>query len=116
MTVNEIIIKALNTLGIPITADFFGEGNEEYITFNYADDRAEVFGDDQPLNAVAYMQIHYFLPAAKDYISTKKRIRKLLHEAGFTYPEVTELTDGKTNRHIIFECEIENIDELIEEE
>lgn len=113
MTVNEKIIVALRPLGITVTPDFFGDGEKEYITFNYADDRAEEFGDDRPLGVVAYMQIHYFLPIEKDYLSNKKEIRRLLFSAGFTYPEVTELTEGKTTRHLIFECEIPNDDELM---
>ena len=35
MTINQKIIKALKPLGIPVTSDFFGGGNSEYITFNY---------------------------------------------------------------------------------
>ncbi|MDO5346554.1 MAG: phage tail protein [Lachnospiraceae bacterium] len=115
MTVNEIIKKALTPFGIPITADFFGGGAKEYFTFNYADDRAAGFGDDEPLQVVAYMQIHYFAPMEKDYLSIKKKIRKALFNAGFTYPDVTDatvLSDGI--RHLVFECEIENEDELSE--
>ena len=38
MTINQKIIKALKPLGIPVTSDFFGGGNSEYITFNYVKD------------------------------------------------------------------------------
>lgn len=113
MTVNQKIITALQPLRLPITPDFFGSGEKEYITFNYADDRAKNFGDDMPLNVVAYMQVHYFLPIEKDYLYNKKEIRKLLFAAGFTYPEVTEQIEDKTTRHLIFECEIENDEELL---
>lgn len=113
MTVNEKIVQALSSFEIPITADFFGGGKKEYFTFNYASDRAENFGDDKPLNAVASMQIHYFLPVEKDYLSIKKQIRNALFAAGFTYPVVTHLTEDKKIRHLIFECEIENDDELM---
>lgn len=117
MTVNEIIIKALSPFGIPVKTDFFGGGVPEYFTFNYADDRAENFGDDHPINVIAYMQIHYFCPIEKDYLRMKKKIRKVLLDEGFTYPEVTDATllDGGI-RHLIFECEIENEDELIKDE
>lgn len=111
MTVNEIIINALLPFGLPVTPDFFGDGADEYFTFNYADDRATNFGDNTPIHVVAYMQIHYFLPRDKDYISMKKRVRMALLESGFTYPEVTEVTEDNI-RHLIFECEIENEDEL----
>lgn len=109
MTVNEKIIQALEALKIPVTSDFFGGKQEEYITFNYADDRAVFSADDGPEEDVAYMQIHYFLPAGKDYLENKRKIRKALLKAGFTYPDATVLMepDNRT-RHIIFECEIEN--------
>lgn len=115
MTVNQIIIEALEPFDIPITPDFYGDGNEEYITFNYADDRAKLYSDDAPVSDIAYMQIHYFLPAKKNYLENKKKIRRTLHENGFTYPEVTELIEPDNKiRHIIFECEIENEYEMEE--
>lgn len=115
MTVNKRIIDALNPLGIPVTADFFGDGGEEYITFNYVTDKGALYADDEPEADVAEMQVHYFLPATKNYLENKKKIRKALLEAGFTWPDVTVLMepDQKT-RHLTFECEIENEEELEE--
>lgn len=113
MTVNEIIITALSPFGVDVTPDFFGEGDEEYFTFNYADDRASDFGDDSPTHTVAYMQIHYFCPVKKDYLEMKKKVRKALFDAGFTYPVVTDATSsGDDERHLVFECSIENEYEL----
>lgn len=117
MTVNEKIKNALEPFGLPITADFFGGDAEEYFTFNYADDRSEDFGDDEPLHVVAYMQIHYFSPMERDYLSMKREVRKALFKAGFTYPEVTDATIISDRiRHLVFECSIENEDELSDEE
>lgn len=111
VTVNQKIIEAVEPLGVTVTPDFDGGGANEYITFNYVDDRGEEFGDDTPLFDVAYMQVHYFLPREKDYLEKKKRIRGLLFKAGFTYPVVSELIEGK-KRHLIFECEIVNRSEM----
>lgn len=115
---NQKIYKAMGCFGIPVTPDFFGGGEEEYITFNYADDRATAFADDEPLLVEADMQIHYFLPAKKSYLEAKKQMRRALFEAGFTYPEVTEFVEpdgrGGGTRHIVFECRIENDYELEE--
>lgn len=115
MTVNEKIKHALSPFGIPVVADFYGGGKDEYFTFNYADDRATDFGDDAPQHVVAYMQIHWFLPRNKDYLELKKKIRNALFRAGFTYPEITVLTE-KGIRHVVFECEIEDEDALAEDE
>ena len=85
----------------------------EYITYTLIRDGAVVSADDAPVHDVALLQIHWFLPRDIEYDATKKQIRKLLLDAGFTWPIITTLTepDNKT-RHIIFECELENDDEL----
>lgn len=115
MTVNEKIIQALSPFGLKVTPDFYGDGAEEYFTFNYADDRASDFGDNEPIHVVAYMQIHYFCPVKKDYLKLKKEVRKALMNAGFSYPVVTDATSaGDEERHLVFECDIENEDELEE--
>lgn len=115
MTVNEKIIQALGKFGLKVTPDFYGGGSKEYFTFNYADDRASDFGDNEPINVVAYMQIHYFCPVKKDYLNLKKKVRRALMEVGFTYPTVTDATEpGDEERHLVFECSIENEDELEE--
>lgn len=115
MTVNQIIISAMQPFGLPVTADFFGGGNKEYITFNYVTDQGAVFADDIPTEDVLSVQIHYFLPASKDYLENKKEMRRALLAAGFTYPEVTVMMEpGNEIRHIIFECEIENDYEMEE--
>lgn len=115
MTVNEKIVQALTPFGIPIKTDFHGGHDDEYFTFNYADDRATDFGDDGPQHVVAYMQIHWFLPRQKDYLALKKKIRNALFHAGFTYPEVTVMTE-RDIRHVVFECEIEDEDALAEDD
>ena len=112
MTVNEKIINVLESLNIPIKSDFYGGGEKEYITFNFAGDEAE-FADDEPISLTTSVQIHYFLPAKKNYLPIKKKIRKLLFISGFTYPAVTVIVEDET-RHIVFECEIEDDDELEE--
>ncbi len=115
MTVNEKIIQALSPFGLKVTPDFYGDEAEEYFTFNYSDDRASDFGDNEPIRVVAYMQIHYFCPVKKDYLKLKKEVRKALMNAGFSYPVVTDATvAGDEERHLVFECSIENEDELEE--
>jgi hypothetical protein len=114
MTVNEIIIEALEPLGVKVTPDFFGDGEDEYITFNYDGDRVVIYGDNEPLQVVAYLQIHYFCSMDKNYLQMKKEIRKALHTAGCTYPSVTDATNSEDGiRHLVFECSIENDDELL---
>lgn len=115
MTVNELLIQTLGQFDLDVTPDFTGGGAKEYITFTFPEEKAALYGDNDPLAVVSEIQIHYFLPAGKDYLENKKKIRNVLHAAGFTYPSVMVLMepDNKT-RHIIFECEIENDYEMEE--
>lgn len=113
MTIYQKIETALASLEIPIEEDFFGDGADEYITYTLVRDGAAVIADGAPQNEVSELQIHYFAPRSKEYDAIRKQIRKLLLEADFTWPVVTVLIepDNKT-RHIIFETEIENDEEM----
>ena len=113
MTVNETVIKSLEQFGKPVKPDHYEGKEKEYFIFNFVDDVADEFGDDEPLRVISYLQIHYFLPMDKDYLEMKKKIRKALFKNGFTYPSVTIMAEPeKKIHHLIFECEIENDDEL----
>lgn len=108
MTVNEKIIQCLKPLRLPVVPDIYEGTEEEYITFNYADNRGTAFGDDEPIRITNYMQIHLFLPLDVNYLKKQKEIRNSLFTAGFTFPEITVMVDkGEKIRHIIFECNIE---------
>lgn len=115
MTIYQKIESALSSLNIPIEENFFGDGEDEYITFTVIRDYAAVSADNQPVNEVVNLQIHYFLPRSKEYDSTRKQIRKLLLDADFAWPVVTVLVepDNKT-RHIIFDTDVENDEEMEE--
>jgi hypothetical protein len=107
MTANEVIRGALKPFGYPCKPDLYAGGEKKYFTFNYADERGADYGDNEPGCTLASMQIHFFLPADEKYIREKKKIREALHQAGFTYPAVTELVDKEENvRHIVYECDI----------
>ena len=113
MTLYQKIDEALSSLGIPIEEDFFGDGQTEYITFTLTRDSAAVMADGEPAYETALLAIHWFLPRSKEYADTQKKIRRLLLDADFTWPTVTVIVepDNKT-RHIVFECEVENDDEM----
>lgn len=78
MTVNEKVISVLETFRLPVRPDFSDDDKEEYFTFDLIDDKAEVFGDDEPVGVIAYLQIHYAAPIEKDYLSLKKKVRKVM--------------------------------------
>ena len=114
MSVNSRIIKALKPFGYPVNLDFYNGKEERYFSFNYADDRATSYADNEPVEAKAWVQIHLFLPAKENYLTLKKQVRKALFRADFSYPSVEMDVEDEIEpvRHLIFECETHNNEEL----
>jgi len=111
MNVNNLIINTLSTLTYPVEFNVYkpppgSTPNTIYFTFNYEDERAETFADNEPQIDVAYLQIHLFTPSGFNFMTLKKRVRAKLFKAGFTYPNITTLYEDEKN-HLIFQCEIE---------
>ena len=103
MTVDELIAATLSHIA-PVTADFYGGGELVYIAYNY--DTVPVdFGDDRPAVDKYLVQIHFMCPAKNyDAVDICKEIKKLLLQAGFTYPYMTNASD-EDGQHYVFECE-----------
>lgn len=108
MTTYEKIVEAIKPFHYPYAPDLYKGDKDRYFTYNYVEDRGEGFADDEPFYVVASVQVHFYMPADESFTSIKKKIRNALFKAGFTYPEITVLTENDTKkRHIIFECDIE---------
>jgi hypothetical protein len=79
-----------------------------YIVFNYEDDRATEYEDNEPKSDTAYLQIHLFCPGDFNYNTLKKQIRSKLYLAGFSYPQISSFYEDDTDKnHLIFQCQIE---------
>lgn len=110
MTANERVLQALAQFPYPCDQDVAEEDGgalpERYFTFNRAYEAGVDFGDNRPGFHIVNMQVHYFLPLDAPYLREKDRIREALFAHGFTYPEVTVLTEPENGiRHIVFECD-----------
>lgn len=112
MTVNERIKKALSGFGLPVKPDRYSGDSESYFVFNYTTMGA-LFADDTPQYERYLVQVHYFCPMGANTLSTRKDVKRLLFEAGFTWPDEINAGDSsmqKSNggkQHFAFECEIE---------
>lgn len=107
MTTFEKIIKAITPFGYPHAQDEYrGTEKDAWFTYNAAGDKAVLFADNEPIEAVTDIQVHLFVPKSENYINLKNRVRRSIYEQGFTFPEVTVINEGD-KRHIIFECSIE---------
>lgn len=108
MNVNPIIISALSSLGLPVTANVYEGTAEEYITFNYADERPTVRADDTDILDETEIQVHYFTRGNPQ--TNKKAIRKALRASGFTILNTSEFYENDTKfTHIVVEAWIEGV-------
>lgn len=106
MNVNPIVISALSSLNLPVSPNVNLDGADEYITFNYADERPALRADDTDILDETTIQIHYF--TRKNPQTNKKAIRRLLRAAGFTIISTSEFYENDTNfTHIVVEAWIE---------
>lgn len=106
MNVNAIVKSALASLNLPIAANVYTGTADEYITFNYADERPALRADDEDVLDETTIQVHYFTRGNPQ--TNKKAIRRLLRAAGFTIQstqETYEIDTGLT--HVVVYAWIE---------
>ena len=101
--INDAIIEALRPTGIYTTANRKQAKTNVYFVFNY-DSTGDNFGDDAPNNERYLIQIHLFCPPDKDTVELIGKVKKLLFENDFTFPEMINDSDEEA-QHLIFECE-----------
>lgn len=108
MTAFENIVEAVKSFGYPYSPGVYKGEDKKYFTYNYSDDRGGLYADNIPETTIVSVQVHFFLPLRENFIKEKNQIRQALFQQGFTYPEVTVLTESEEKiRHIVFECDIE---------
>jgi len=109
MNVNQIVISALNKITTPYpNVCPLSPLPNEYITFNYADERPALWADGQDLYDETTIQVHYFTKGNPQ--PNKKAIRKALRECGFAILSTQEFYEDDTGyTHIVVEAWIEGI-------
>ena len=108
MNVNPIVISALSPLGLPVSPNTYEGTADEYIIFNYADERPTVRADDTDLYDETTVQVHYFTRGNPQ--PNKKAIRRLLKASGFTILSTSEFYESDTKyTHIVVEAWIEGV-------
>lgn len=106
MNINPIVISALSSLNLPVSPNVNTDGSDEYITFNYADERPALRADDTDIYDETTVQVHYF--TKKNPQPNKKAIRRLLRASGFTILSTSEFYESDTKfNHIVVEAWIE---------
>lgn len=82
MNINNLIMPLADVAKVPVSPNYYGGNAQEYITFNYADERPDVWADDSELFDKTTIQVHWYFkigsPAEK-----KKLLRDYLRGRGF---------------------------------
>lgn len=106
MNINATVINALSSLALPVHANVYNGTADEYITFNYADERPALRADDTDILDETTIQVHYFTRGNPQ--TNKKAIRRLLRAAGFTIQSTQELYESDTGYfHVVVYAYIE---------
>lgn len=111
MTLKEEFDVILGSLGKKVAEDDYNGSETEYFIVNYADERAGLEADDEPLTDEVIIQVHHYFKGASTI--NRKKIRKLLRAADYTVINTEQFFENDTKyTHRIFEVwkDIENTD------
>lgn len=101
--IDEIINAAISPIVPALEPNRYRGEALEYVTWNYTTIPV-IFADSTPDAARYLIQVHWFLPHEVNPNAKKLSICRALHNAGLTYPSITNATD-KDGQHYVFECE-----------
>lgn len=104
MTTDAAIKAALTML--PVYPNYYTGEDLEYIVYNYTA-LPQVYAERLPAAARYLVQVHLYLPHKKNPNALKVQISRALSEHGFTWPSITNGSDGD-GQHYVFECEYAN--------
>ena len=110
MTVNERLIAAILPLVSVCEPNNYDGTASEYCVFRY-DESPEVFSDGSPGVILAPVILDWYLPKGVNPIKKKRQMCKAIFDAGFTYPYVTNVSDGGA-QHFVFEFEVGDGEDL----
>jgi len=99
-TVSERIVTAVSPF-VPVVRHGSYEGEQkEYIV--YLMDSVPIFdADDEPLFIEHVAGVHWIFPKNVSGAVKKLQLAQALFNAGFTYPEISDRSDG-TVSHLVF--------------
>lgn len=105
---NKSVIQALEPLGYPVAFLVYTGTLDKYFTFQFDDERGELFADDFPQEEVYSLQLHFFAPRTFNHLSLKKQVKNNLFNAGWNYPTCyTQIEEDGQVVHLIFYTEKE---------
>lgn len=116
MSINSSILSVAQEYAPCYTWDAYEGSLDErlsrYFVFNYETLPCS-FGDDDAPYERYLIQLHYFCPRGENTVKLRKKIKRSLVEAGFTFPSETNVSDSD-GQHYVFE--FETFDSTVEED
>ena len=103
MSINSTIRSAVTPIVAVCVPDVYTGTATEYCTFNAAE-YPTGFADDVPTHIGYSAQVHYFCPTGVNPEAKKTALKNALFAAGFSYPEIQNMTDAD-GQHYVLECE-----------
>jgi hypothetical protein len=80
--------------------------DDHYFVYNILDDRGDDFGDDIPDVDHYWIRLKYYYPMGENQTPMRKIVRNRLHDAGFSYAEITEVSfPDERMDGLEFDCE-----------
>ena len=95
MNINPILQTAFNDFDISPAVR--NDPPDEYLVYNYADERPVVYGDNTDLLDTTNIQLHFF--TRKDPQPMKAIMRQRLRGAGFTITATSQYYEDDTKYH-----------------
>jgi hypothetical protein len=115
MTVGALLKSALTDLKYPVYPIQYDGDADHYFVYDILDDRGDDFGDDIPDVDHYWIRLKFYYPLGENQFAMRKTVRNLLHGAGFSYADITEVSfpeegrDGlEWNCEYIAESEVSN--------
>lgn len=105
INVNPLIMQAQSVLSVPVYPNKCNDPLDEYIVFNYLDERPIFWADDEEQEDLTPVQVHWF--TKENPQPKKKALRRFLRSQGFDILSTQEFFEDDTKlNHIVVECEI----------
>lgn len=105
MTIDQRIKGAIEPIVSACVPHTYGGTDKVYCTYNYSVS-GRLWGDDSPIIDICLIQLHLFLPPGRDPKAYRWPIRRALLLAGFTWPDMADVSDADY-QHYVFEFQLE---------
>ena len=92
MTVGALLKSAVSDIA-PVLPKVYTGPQDHYFVYDILDDRGDDFGDDIPDVDHYWIRLKFYYPMGENQTPMRNRVRNRLHDAGFSYADIIEVSD-----------------------